>query len=383
MDLISARSFASTVPLDLRASSQGTQAAHAVPAGRGDEDFSFQPHDADNLILSQGDAVDMDNAAASAARFQEKAGLQAPAHVIPHPGDAVQKIKEAGRCMDAALKAGVDMTRSTFLRKAVGAVASVIALAVMAAATVATGGAAAPALAAACLSTLSYAGDAACAWREWRNAQADAAGQPPPYAPLPCGPSAVGNLAYWAASGLGQDHEGALSSAHKVEVAFAVGLLAFSLATCVVPPELKLAEEAAKFASLGLKSLMYTHATLSSAAAQEAEGDTSAPDRAPPARQLEQALHTLDHVLGPDDGTRQERLQHLLASHPDDAQLHGFLGHLMEDGRYSPQKAGRLLAFMEKAVEGMEPTHLNFLALTVNVVSFALVGRELAPPGAE
>ncbi len=383
MNLISASSFASTLPLDQLVSPQGPQAGPSALTASGDEDFSFQSHDADNLILSDGDAAASDSTVARAASFQDKAGLPPQPHAASHPGDAVQKIKEAGRCLDAALKAGVDMTRSTFLRKAVGAVACVIALAVMAAATVATGGAAAPALAAACLSTLSYAGDAVCAWREWKNAQADAAGESAPYQPLPCGPSAVGNLAYWAASGLGQDHEGALSSAHKVEVAFAVGLLAFSLATCVVPPELKLAEEATKFVSLGLKSLMYAHATLSSAAAQETEGDTAVPEQASPARRREQALHTLNHVLGPDDDSRHERLQQLLVSHPDDPALHGFLGRLMEDGQYSPDKAKRLLEFMEKAVEGLEPTHLNFLALTVNVVSLALVGRELAPAGAE
>lgn len=383
MDLISARSLASTVPLEQMVSSQGARAGHAAAAGSDDEDFSFQPNDADNLVLAQGDAAASDSTIASAASFRDKAGLKAPSHVTSHPGDAVHKIKEAGRCMDAALKAGVDMSRSTFLRKAVGAIASVIALAVMAAATVATGGAAAPALAAACLSTLSYAGDAVCAWREWKNAQADAAGEPPPYKPLPCGPSAVGNLAYWAASGLGQDSEAALSSAHKVEVAFAVGLLAFSLATCVVPPELQLAEEATKFVSLGLKSLMYTHATLSSAASQDNGDVAQAQGHDAPAHRLEQSLHTLNHILGPDKEARNERLQQLLASHPGDAELAGFLGRLMEDGRYSPEKAGRLLASLEKAIEGMEPTPLNFLALTVNVVSLALVGRELGPAGAQ
>lgn len=383
MTMISAGSLTSSAPLSQLVSSAGAQGRPAAAGDGADDDFSFQPCDADNLVLAQDGDIPADTIQSRAASFQDKAAGPPLSQVTSHKAATVDGIRQAGQRMDEALKAGVDMTRSSFLRKAVGAIASVIALGVMIAATVVTAGAAAPALAAACLSTLSYAGDAACAWREWKNAQALDAGEPPPYAALPCGPSAVGNLAYWAATSLGQDPAAALASAHKVEVGFAVGLLAFSLATCVVPPELQLAQEAAKFASLGLKSLMYTHATLSSAAAQETPGDTPAPADAAPARQLEQALHTLDHALGPDDATRDERLQQLLATHADDPALQRLLGRLMEDGRYSPEKARRLLDFMEKAIEGLEPTPLNFLALTVNVVALGLVGRELLPGAAE
>ena len=356
--------------------------------GEGDPLLQFKPDPAldlvgGGLVLSQGDDVPREVLQSRADSFQHKVNQPARESVASGKAVSLDAIEHAGKAMETALKAGVDMTRSTFLRKVVGAVASVIALGVMVAATVATAGAAAPALAVACLSTLSYAGDAACAYREWKNAQASAANEKLPYTPLPCGPSAVGNLAFWVVRGQCQDDDAALAIAHKVEVGFALGLMAFSLATCVVPPELQLAEEAVKFASLGLKSLMYAHATLSSAAAREGGDEVERQGHGSPAHALRQAFDTLNQVLGPDDEGRNERLQQFLADHHGNAAVRNLLEHVMDEGQYSPEKTKRLFGSYERAIEGLEPVPVNFLAVTVSVVSLAIVGRAVAAPGSE
>lgn len=342
-----------------------------------DADFAPDP-DVDNFLM-QGQyglpegAIDP----AKVAGFQAKAGGEPLAAVEPRDAQAVDGVRKSGQAMQDALKAGVDVARSAFLRKVVGAVASVIALGVMVAATLATGGAAAPALAAACLSTLSYAGDAVCAFREWKNAQAFEAGEKLPYEPLPCGASAVGNLAFAAVRSRCHDDESAKAIAHKVELAFTVGLMAFSLATCMVPPELKLAEESIKLASLGLKSMMYLQATLSSAFS---DGATAGSEKA---RGLDEAIERLEEALGADDARRGERLELLLADSATHLETRALIEQVMgADRTYDAARAQALRESLERARAGgsEESPVLLVLATCVNLASLALVERALVAP---
>ncbi len=374
------------------AHAEASQHMNAGPApgpldGNAEEMFSLPPEDAqaslDLLEMLDGDSPQAvppspERLGELSDRFLAKAGEAPVSEVASRREEVAKKVLQVGEHMDTAAKAGVDITRSTFLRKVVGAVASLLALGVMVAATVATGGAAAPALAVACLSTLSYAGDAVCAWREWKNAQAQAAGQAPPYAPLPCGPSAVGNLAFWAIRDHCKDDASALSIAHKVELTFSVGLLAFSLATCVVPPELKLAEEAIKFASLGLKSMMYMHGTLASASHPQAGEGT-----------LAEALEALDEALGPDEQARNDMLQDLIDSgeaEGGDTRMAEIVKQLLdkETGTFDPHKAAHWINHpLEHARHHRGPAWEQFLAGGVSVASMVLVGQKLPWRGSE
>lgn len=349
------------------------------PDSPGLQDDAFEPDPAVDNFLMQGEYGPPESAVdpAKVASFQAKADARPLAAVEPRDAQAVDGVRRSGQAMQDALKAGVDVARSTFLRKVVGAIASVIALGVMVAATVATGGAAAPALAVACLSTLSYAGDAACAFREWKNAQALQAGDKLPYEPLPCGASAVGNLAFAAVRSRCHDDESAKAIAHKVEIAFSVGLLAFSLATCMVPPELKLAEEAVKLASLGLKSMMYMQATLSSAFGDgAAEGSSQA-------RGLDEALERLDQALGSDDAQRGKRLEQMLDDPATDLETRALIEQVMgADRTYDAARAATLRESLERAGAGgsEENPALLVLATCVNLASLALVERAIVAP---
>ena len=148
---IGSASFRSQVPSGGAASPHiHADPAPDLPDGDAEELFALPPEDAqaslDLLDLLGGATPDAGSPPAArlgelSDRFLAKAAQPPVSEVASRRAEVAEKVRQVGERMDTAAKAGVDITRSTFLRKVVGAVASLLALGVMVAATLATGGA--------------------------------------------------------------------------------------------------------------------------------------------------------------------------------------------------------------------------------------------------
>lgn len=116
-------------------------------------------------------------------------------HPWPHAAEAgrseVQaKVLRWATNHERALKAGVDLTRATFMSKLVALGSALVCLGIAGALAVATGGAATPLLIIASVRATVLVADCACAYVDWKRSQ-----ESPPRS-LPLGANSLGNLVY-------------------------------------------------------------------------------------------------------------------------------------------------------------------------------------------
>ncbi len=144
---------------------------------------------------------------------------------------------------DSYLKAcdqGVDLAKSGFMRKLLGAGVAAALTGVAIAVAAASGGAAAPLVAIAGVRLLVAASDAACAWKCWRDAQAAAAGRPVA-APLPMGSNSVGNFFHQIFTACGVSPQKASAYADRASAVACIGLAAAALGVGIAAPAADLA----------------------------------------------------------------------------------------------------------------------------------------------
>lgn len=151
----------------------------------------------------------------------------------PKTGSCPSRKEVAERLLDQAKdkmvearKMGVDVAKTTFWKKSLFAFASAVGVGVAAGLTAISFGGAAPLLGLACASMVVSVGDAACAYRNYKNTEATAEGKPQPYAQLKAGNSFIGNLTFELIKKVKSDvsDETALKIAKGVGIGVAGGL---------------------------------------------------------------------------------------------------------------------------------------------------------------
>lgn len=100
------------------------------------------------------------------------------------------KVRSWATHHERALKAGVDLTRATFMSKLVALGSALVSLGIASALAIATGGVATPLLIVATVRATVLVADCACAFVDWKRSQ-----ESPPRS-LPLGANSLGNLVY-------------------------------------------------------------------------------------------------------------------------------------------------------------------------------------------
>lgn len=196
-----------------------------------------------------------DSAATSADTAQragatrDAASQPASSRGVPsRAGVAQGKLNAAAEKHGQAKQVGVEVAKSSFFKKCIGVATAVAAVAIAATLTAMSFGAAAPLLGLACASLVVAGGDAVCAYRNVKNAEASAAGKEPPYQ-LPMGNSCVGNLMHTLLTACGVSDGNARTASKAVSTVVAAGLAIASVAVGAgladVPMALKIASAAA------------------------------------------------------------------------------------------------------------------------------------------
>lgn len=138
---------------------------------------------------------------------------------------ARKKLEKAQTKLNEAKQVGVDVAKEKFFRKLFNAGLCAIAVGVTAAATALSLGGAAPLLGLACASFAVSAGDAYCAYRNYKNIEARANNVSPlPYKELPMGNSCIANLTYSIGSKISTNHEKVATVAKCTSAAVGAGL---------------------------------------------------------------------------------------------------------------------------------------------------------------
>jgi hypothetical protein len=185
---------------------------------------------------------------------------------------AEKKLDEAADKCKQAQKVGVDVAKSTFFRKMLSVAFSAVAVGIAAGLTALSFGGAGPVLALACASLVNSIGDATCAYRNVKNAQAVAEGREPPYN-LPGGNSLMGNIGHAIATKLGASPETAAKVGKALGVVVSGGLaitgVVLSLGLAAAPAGLELASQTSK----GLSAVTSLYAGLASASGSGLDED--------------------------------------------------------------------------------------------------------------
>ena len=169
--------------------------------------------------------------AGAAERVRSAAAEPAKAGVAPSRADVAKgKLVAAGDKLMEARQAGVDVAKSSFWKKALGTVVSAVAVGVAAGLTAISFGGAAPLLALACVNFAVSGGDAICAYRNMRNAEAVAELRPPPYEKLPMGNSIVANVIHGVLTRCGVSADTAATASTWGSRAVSLGLGVASVA---------------------------------------------------------------------------------------------------------------------------------------------------------
>ena len=134
------------------------------------------------------------------------------------------KLLAAGEKLLEARQAGVDVAKSTFWKKALGTVLSAVSVGVATGLAAISFGGATPLLALACVNFAISSGDAVCAYRNMRNAEAVAEMRRPPYDKLPVGNSILGNAAHALLTRCGMNESTATVFAKAIGGTAAMGL---------------------------------------------------------------------------------------------------------------------------------------------------------------
>ena len=156
------------------------------------------------------------------------------------------KLDSAGESAAAARAVGVDLTKAAFIKSCCNVALKAVVVGIAAVLTVTSVGGAAPLLALASASMAVSACDAVCAYRNFKNADAQAQGAPPPYGQLRYN-NAVMNLAHSLATACGAS-EGAAGNWAKAATFVVGGGLAtatflMSLGMTEIPDALLLAND--------------------------------------------------------------------------------------------------------------------------------------------
>ena len=141
---------------------------------------------------------------------------------------ALDKLNQAAEKLKQADQVGVEVAKASWWKKALGVGIAVAAVVVAATLTAMSFGAAAPVLGIACAQLVVSTGNAVCAYRNYKNAEALASGQPQPYEKLPMGNDFIGNGTHYLLGKLGVEDPGAI--AKGVSVALNLGLAVAGIA---------------------------------------------------------------------------------------------------------------------------------------------------------
>lgn len=147
--------------------------------------------------------------------------------------NATQKLEQARESLKKAGQPGLDIVKRTFFTKALGVALTAASVAVAAALTVFTAGAAAPFLAVAGASLIVQCGNAYCAYRNYKNAEAVANHKDKPYADLPMGNSCVANVVYAGLKQLGVERPQSAARMAGRTVALALGVASIAMGYCL------------------------------------------------------------------------------------------------------------------------------------------------------
>jgi secreted effector protein SseF len=161
----------------------------------------------------------------------QKARSEQTNNVCPSRKEVAEKrIDKASEKAKEARSMGVDVAKNSFWKKALSAACSVVAVAIFAGLTAVSFGGAAPLLAVASVAMANSIGDAVCAYRNFKNIEAEANHKEPPYAKLPCGNSFMGNVGFKLGSALGMGEDNAKIFGKVLGVAVGGGLGIASIA---------------------------------------------------------------------------------------------------------------------------------------------------------
>lgn len=171
-----------------------------------------------------------------------------PSRLLPpsRAGFSQTRLDEAGQSVLAARQVGVDLAKSAFVKSCCTLALKAVVVGIAAALTAASFGGAAPLLGLACASMAISACDSVCAYRNFKNADADAQGLPKPYGELRYNNSLM-NLAHCVAAACGMSDNNAGTAAKVTAVVvgggLAVAAFALSLGMSGVPEVLALVSD--------------------------------------------------------------------------------------------------------------------------------------------
>ena len=177
---------------------------------------------------------------------------------------AQRKLDQAAEKVEQAKSVGVDVAKQGFFRKMLGVAFSAVAVGIAAGVTAVTFGGAAPILALACVSMANSIGDATCAYRNVKNAQATAEGRPPPY-DLPGGNSFLANVGHKAATAFGAGPETAAIVGKGLSIVVGGGLAIASVALSLGATSAPAGFELASKISSGLSGVANAYSGLAGA----------------------------------------------------------------------------------------------------------------------
>lgn len=183
------------------------------------------------------------------------------------------KLLAAGDKLLEARQAGVDVAKTTFWKKALGVALSAVSVGVAAGLTAISFGGAAPLLALACVNFAVSSGDAACAYRNMRNAEAVAEMRPPPYDKLPMGNSIVANVMHGALTRCGVSESTAATVADVTGKAASLGLAVAAVAVGAGMSSLPMAYDLAGKITSAVSTGVAVTSTLTSLMTDEMDRD--------------------------------------------------------------------------------------------------------------
>lgn len=174
------------------------------------------------------------------------------------------KLLAAGDKLLEARHAGVDVAKTTFWKKALGVALSAVTVGVAAGLTAISFGGAAPLLALACVNFAVSSGDAVCAYRNLRNAEAVAQMRPPPYDTLPMGNSIVANVMHGVLTRCNVSEGTAATVANVTGKAASLGLAVAAVAVGAGLSGLPMAYDLAGKVTSGVSTAVAVASTLTS-----------------------------------------------------------------------------------------------------------------------
>jgi secreted effector protein SseF len=186
---------------------------------------------------------------------------------------AEKRIEKASEKAKEARSMGVDVAKNSFWKKALSVACSAVAVAIFAGLTAISFGGAAPLLAVGCVAMANSIGDAVCAYRNFKNVEAEANHKEPPYAKLPCGNSFMGNVGFKLGSALGMGEDSAKIFGKVLGVAVGGGLAIASISLSAGIGALPMLATVASSVATGVNTAVNLYSAIGSAMTSDIDKD--------------------------------------------------------------------------------------------------------------